>query len=460
MPERYVLLGLARARSAWFSEVARWSNAAAIPAEFVKCISPEETRARLASGRPFSAALLDGSLPGVDRDLIDAVREVGSVPIVVEERAGGRDWAGLGVPVVLPAPFDRQQLLDALSLHARPIASASPVAGAQHAAGEPVGAAGVTVVVTGPGGGGSSTAAIALAQGLASGAGGVRGAGKDGKAGKASPVGRVLLADLCLSADQAMLHDARDVVPGVQELVESHRTGQPAATDLLDLTFDVRDRGYRLLLGLRRPRFWGAIRPRAFRAALDTLRHAFDVVVCDVTPDLEGEDAGGSLEVEDRNIMARTAVQRADLVFVVARPGLKGTLDLVRITSEVLELGMDPSRIVPVLNAAPRNPRQRAEMSAALAELQSTSTAAAGAVASPLFLPDRRVEEALRDGVVLPAPLPELMAGAYRAVLQRAQVAPPVPAPPRRPAEPVPVPVRPGSLGTWTTGTPGASEHP
>jgi hypothetical protein len=259
----------------------------------------------------------------------------------------------------------------------------------------------------------------------------------------------VLLADLCLSADQAMLHDARDVVPGVQELVESHRTGRPSSDDRLQLTFEVPDRGYRLLLGLRRPRFWPAIRPRAFRAALDSLRHAFDVVVCDVTPDLEGEDASGSLEVEDRNVMARTAVQRADVVFVVARPGAKGLLDLVRVTGDVLELGMDPARVVPVINGAPRSPRQRAELSAALAELQTTSATAGSVLPSPLYLPERRVEEALRDGVPLPAPLPELMAGALRGVLERPEA--PQPAAEASGGDPVPVPVRPGSLGSWTT---------
>jgi hypothetical protein len=455
MRERYVLLGLARARSAWFSEVARWANAAAIPAEFVKCISAEEARARLASGRPFSAALLDGGLPGVDRDLVDAVREAGCVPIVIEDRPSGRDWPGLGVPAVLPAPFDRQNLLDVLSVHARPITAASASTGLDADELRDTSRVGRTVVVTGPGGGGSSTAAIALAQGLAMGAGGSRRRGgkdgkdgKDGKPGKAEPIERVLLADLALCADQAMLHDARDVVPGVQELVESHRSGRPSRADLLDLTFAVPDRRYRLLLGLRRPRFWPAIRPRAFRAALDSLRHAFDVVVCDVTPDLEGEEAGGSIEVEDRNVMARAATQQADAVFVVARPGLKGMLDLVRVTGEVLELGVDPARVVPVVNAAPRSPRQRSEMTAALAELQTTS-ALGTALPPPLFLPERRVEEALRDGVPLPAPLPELLAGAYRALEERTPSTTAAPS-----AQPVPVAVTPGSLGSWTSPAP------
>jgi hypothetical protein len=70
--DRFVLLGLARPRATWFSEVSRWATSAIVPAEFVKCVSAEEVRARLAVGRPWSAALLDGSLPAVDRDLLAA----------------------------------------------------------------------------------------------------------------------------------------------------------------------------------------------------------------------------------------------------------------------------------------------------------------------------------------------------------------------------------------------------
>src|SRR3546814_2814274 len=69
-----------------------------------------------------------------------------------------------------------------------------------------------------------------------------------------------------------MLHAARDVVPGVAELVEAHRSGSPGPHEVRDLTWEVGARGYRLLLGLRRHRDWTAIRPRAFDAALDGLR--------------------------------------------------------------------------------------------------------------------------------------------------------------------------------------------
>ena len=77
----------------------------------------------------------------------------------------------------------------------------------------------------------------------------------------------VLLADLNLDADQAALHDARDVVPGVAELVDAHRGGQPSADEIRTLTFRVPSRSYHLLLGLRRHRDWTVLRPRAFEAA-------------------------------------------------------------------------------------------------------------------------------------------------------------------------------------------------
>jgi hypothetical protein len=69
--DRYVVLGLARARAGWFGQVARWATAAALPVDFVKTVSGEEVRSRLRSGRPFSALLVDGGLAALDRDLIE-----------------------------------------------------------------------------------------------------------------------------------------------------------------------------------------------------------------------------------------------------------------------------------------------------------------------------------------------------------------------------------------------------
>ncbi|HEX2381737.1 MAG TPA: hypothetical protein VHI95_03810, partial [Acidimicrobiales bacterium] len=75
--DRYVALGLAHARSTWFREVGRWSTSAALPLEFLKCVTVEEVRARLRTGRPLSALLVDGTVSSLDRDLVDEAKSGG-----------------------------------------------------------------------------------------------------------------------------------------------------------------------------------------------------------------------------------------------------------------------------------------------------------------------------------------------------------------------------------------------
>ena len=423
--DRFVLLGLARPRATWFSEVSRWATSAIVPAEFVKCVSAEELRARLAGGRPWSAALLDGTLTVVDRDLLSAVREAGCAPIVVDDRDGSGRWRSLGAAAVLPTSFDRSALLEVLESCATSVLRPLGVPGdEQDDAGRSEHPATV-VAVCGPGGTGASTVAAALAQGMADAA------------------TTTLLADLARNAEQAVLHDVRDVVPGIQELVEAHRNGVPTADDVRSLTFSVVERGYALLLGLRRGRYWPTLRPRAFASAFESLRRSFDVVVCDVTADLEGEADAGSTDVEERNLAARTAVLEADVVLAVGRPGVKGVHALVRVLSDLAAVGVSSSRMVPVITCAPRSPRSRAEVAAALAEL-SAPALGGGATAPVLFLPSRSVESALRDGTPIPAPLPGKLATAVRAVLDRTG--------PLARRDPEPVPVAPGSLGSFAEG--------
>lgn len=430
--DRYVLLGLGRPRAEWFRLVGRWATAASLPAEFVKCVSAEELRARLRSGRPFSAALLDGNLPQVDRDLVDAVREAGCAPLVVDDGRAARDWRALGAVAVLPEQLTREQLLEALAANAVMVGGAlapvDPQAGGDVARLAPAPVA----AVVGPGGTGSSTVAIALAQGLAA-------------RSEHSPV---LLADLCRHAEQAMLHDAGDVFPGLQELVDAHRAGRPAAREIRASTFAIEARGYHLLLGLRRHQHWTMIRPRAFEAAFANLRQAFRAVVCDIDADFEGEDQVGSVDVEERNLLSRTALLQAAVVVVVGRPGMKGLHSLVRLVGEVTAAGVDPAAVVPVVNAAPRQPRQRAAMTADFASLGSAITGARD-LASPVFLPRRKIDEALQDGVALPAPLPELLVGAYLAALERGAAT----AASLLPEVAVPQRVAPGSLGTLGEGS-------
>lgn len=447
--ERYVLLGLASPRAGWFNDLARWANSLYIPVEFIKCLSAEELRARLGSGRAFSAAVVDAGLSALDRDLVDAITRSDCAVLVVGDDRRSTDWKALGAHAVLAKDFDRQDLLDALRSHAEPIGAADEVPGLQPAM-PPDGRRGQVALVCGPGGTGASTIAIALAQGLALAlpAGGApAGAAPVGDAPRRWPGGPVVLADLARYADQAMLHDAGDVVPGVQELVDAHRNGQPDPLDLVSLLFDVKERGYHLLLGLRRPHAWATLRPRAFEAAFDNLRRAYSVVVCDMETDLEGERDGGSLDVEERNVMSRTAAAHADVVLVVGLPGLKGLHGLIRAVNELTSFGVSVGRIVPVVNRAPRPQRARAELTSTLGAM--TNTHSAGTLVSPIFLPERRLDDCIHDGVRLPDSVSGPITGAFMAMVRR-HPAPTVGAP-------EPQPLVPGSIGHWETGKSGAS---
>ena len=372
---------------------------------------------------------MDCASPALDRDLVDRAREAGCAVIVVDDVRVTRDWIALGADAVVNPVFERKDLLDVLARHASEVARGDSVPGDTTEVPWAGWRARVTMVC-GPGGTGASTVAIALAQGLAD----------DVQYG-----GMVLLADLARNGEQAMLHDVRDVVPGLQELVEAHRTARPSVEDVRTLVFDVVERRYQLLLGLRRARNWPAIRPRAFAASFESLCRGWRVVVCDTDADLEGEDDGGSADVEERNQLSRTAAARADVAFAVGHPGMKGTHSLVRVIGDLVDHGVPAERIVPVVNGAPKHARTHADTARAIAALL-TSKPGADALATPLFLPERRVDDALCDGVRLPAALTEPLAGAFHAVLARLDGNA---AACRGMAEPELI--RPGTLGSWST---------
>jgi len=426
--ERYVLLGLAPARAPWFAALAQWATSATIAAEFIKCVSADEVRARLASGRRHSALLVDAGSPALDRDVIDAARSVLTPVIAVRgSRSPILSMTDLGIAAELPAEFSRDELLDALTAHCQMIGRADQLPPALGETPAPLWL-GQLFSVCGPGGTGASSLALALAQGLAADARNSR---------------RVLLADLARHADQAMLHDARDLGPGVQELVEAHRLGRPEPDEVWRITFDVPRRGYRLLLGLRRPDSWSALRPRAIDASIVGLRRAFQVVVADVTGDVEGEAEGGSIDVEERNHLARSAVLQSGVVVVVGAPGMKGVHSLAALIRSLSGIGVSPARIVPVVNRSPRNPRARAELARGLAALVAQSEGGpALALAGPVHVPERKLEDALRDGGPFPAAVVDPLVHAVMAVSERQADG--------APAQAGASLITPGSLGSWS----------
>ncbi|MCX7619412.1 MAG: hypothetical protein N2037_01030 [Acidimicrobiales bacterium] len=430
--DRYVVLGVAQVRSPWFGAVARWATGGLAPIEFIKCLSLQEVRARLASGRPFSALLVDADLNGLDRDLIDSASVVGCAVLVVNTISRRTtDWSRLGAAACLDRDFDAATLLETLAAHAQPIPATPTRLTEAPTRPVPLSWRGRLVAVTGSGGTGTSTVTRALAQGL----------GRDPRLR-----GRVLLADLTLHGDQAVLHDVGDIVPGIQELVEAHRLGTPEPSEVTALTYYDEAWGYALLLGLRRHRDWVTIRPRAFQASLDTLRSLHTMVVADIEPDFEGADECGSLDIEDRNAMARITAATADALVMTFQAGPVGIRRAVRLVDDLLTLGVAPERIVPVVNRAPRQPKARAEITAAFHEFTRTLLPNKNTpLHPPLFLSEKRkITTAIRDGAPMPAPVAGTLARVVTHLLDELAASSSVPVP-----ELVPMPVVPGSLGHW-----------
>lgn len=351
MADRHVVLGLARSRAPWFGELTRWATTAVAPIDFVRTLTPEEARAVLGAGRPVSALLVDDELPRLDRTVIAAASEIG-VPTVLVGRPGGRDWESLGCAARLAPDFGRDDLVEVLDRVARRMPSGEQRA-ARRVDLDPGPRAGRLVGVVGTGGTGCTTIAMALAQSMAD---------------DDHHHHDVVLVDGCRRADQAMYHDVGDVIPGLPELVEMHRGDDADPAEIRSLEFDS-GRGYRLLLGMRRPRDWAGLRAPTVLAAVHGLRRTHGLVVVDVEADLDNEAETGSADIEDRHAVALSVARHADSMVVVSGSDMKGIHDAARVVHDLGRLGVPASRIVVVGNRAPRSAVGRSRAARALRAL-------------------------------------------------------------------------------------------
>ena len=105
MSDRFVVLGLARSRCQWFSDLASWSSHAVAPIDYIKCLTSDEAQALIGSGRRLSAVLVDAAISGVDREFIALVASIGATTIVVADTAASRDWESLGCSAILRSDF-------------------------------------------------------------------------------------------------------------------------------------------------------------------------------------------------------------------------------------------------------------------------------------------------------------------------------------------------------------------
>ncbi len=436
MNDRFVLIGLARSRQGWFAELARWSTAAVAPIDYLKCLDPDEVRALFGSGRRISALLVDAGLGGVDRELFVLASSSAAAVFVVDDGRTHRDWESLGAAAVLDEHFERGELMEALTRHARTVDRSSRTAG--RVVVDPAGRAPSNarlIAVAGAAGAGTSTVAMAIAQTVA--------AALDQRSLPEGAPMRVALVDGTRRAAAAMAHDVGDVLPGLPELVEAHRHDELDPSEVRRLLFSQRARGYDLLLGARRPRDLAVMRPAPLAAAIDALRRSYDVVVIEHDPDLDGEDETGSIDVEELHGLARRATALADLVVAVGRPGMWGLHRHVRLLEELDDAGLDPRRVQPVVNHASPAPGQRALHTRTLARL--IEPVEHGWRRPPLFLAhNRHVANRLRGAEPLPQRWSRPLARLLPALL--AELADLDPA--GRPDRPAGKRLAPGELGT------------
>ena len=343
---RYVLLGLASGAPPWMPTVDLRLADLGTGHEFLPCAVLADLLNRLASGRPFSALLVDHRTVGLDRELISRAVSA-SCPVLVVGGDAER-WIGLGAAAVLSADLAPDDFARTLERRARPIGRIDRLE-----FGAPVQATGSRwtgrlVAVTGPGGTGASTIARSLTDGLS----------RDPRLR-----GSVTLVDACLEADQALLHGILDAPLTLQEATQAHRGGLPGAADLDRFLVSPAGLSYRLLPGIRRRRDWPTIGGSSFRATLANLCRHNLVTVVDVDPDVDlapdEQPTGPSTPGEP----AQVVCDLADLVVVVGRTGghsgRKGEAALGRTLANLFEAGLPEERLLPLcLTDAPDRPRR------------------------------------------------------------------------------------------------------
>ena len=372
---RHRVATVGRPGPAWPRAVARWGSGATLPLEATTCVSADELRALVADGT-VDLAIVEAGLPGVDRMLADDVRRAGTALAVVTTARLTPAAERLRPDALLPADFDADALAAVLHAHARERATTRP----QRTVGPDRAEPGDLLAVTGPGGTGASTVAQALAT-------------------HAARTREVLLADLALDADQHVRHGVAGGHDGVFELAEALRH---APIDGRALPTVPQPAGYDLLCGLRRRQEWTVLSGSVVDALLSSLQRPDRLVVADVAADLDGRVESGSLDLEERNGLARAVAARAGAVVVVGRWSTTGVHRLIRTLLDLEAHGIARDRLRPVLNDAPNRRGGRALAERAFRGL--LADVGDGQWPTPTSVGhDAGVEHSVREGAPLPS---------------------------------------------------------
>ncbi len=245
------------------------------------------------------------------------------------------------------------------------------------------------IAVVGSGGVGTSTIAMALAQGLS------------------QIGGSSLLIDARLRGEQAFLNDARSNALGISELIRVSRISRLEKRELDPYLEWVRARGYFLLKSSRTKRDWLGWDQESISSTLETLTSHFEHLVVDVGCDFEGSSDVGSADIELRNLFGRLSLALSSLVVLVGTDDAKGLFSLASINREISLSGLTTSPRLFVMNRCESSRLKRAMDQQELTRLLSAS-------ANPkaprnereqgkvIYIPLRHVESIIAD--VLPLP--------------------------------------------------------
>ncbi len=250
--------------------------------------------------------------------------------------------------------------------------------------------AGHIISVVGPGGVGTSTTTMAIAQSLG------------------QTMGPPLVLDARSRGELAFLNDARAHAMGVSELIRAARISHIAKEDLATYLEWISSRHYYLLKSNRSRRDWLGWDQDSLNSAFGALRNSFKHVVVDIGNDFEGSSESGSMDIESKNLLGRTALAFSSLVVLVGSDNTKGIYSLAAINREVSRSGLTKAPSVFVINRCASSRLRQAMAKQELSQLLSAPTlpmarTSGGDRPEVIYIPARNIDPIISDVLPLPS---------------------------------------------------------